>query len=101
MFYRRCSRINFVRIFITYLLKNTSGLVLLDIKLVTMYVELKVFRPLFSALLIFQPDGECDLVSQGVLIGIGRYPVQTPLGARPGLRTQPRYQSPDDLRLET
>ena len=31
---------------------------------------------------------------------IGRFPVQTPLGARPGLGTQPRYEAPGDLRAE-
>ena len=28
------------------------------------------------------------------------FPVQTPLGARPGLRTQPRYEAPSDLRVK-
>ena len=31
---------------------------------------------------------------------IGRFPVQTPLGARPGLGTQPHYEAPGDLRIE-
>ena len=30
----------------------------------------------------------------------GRFPVQTPLGARPGLGTEPRYEVPGDLRVE-
>ena len=33
-------------------------------------------------------------------IRIGRFPVQTPLGARPGLGTQPRYEAPGDLRVK-
>ena len=28
---------------------------------------------------------------------IGRFPAQTPLGPRPGLGTQPRYEAPSDL----
>ena len=35
-----------------------------------------------------------------VIVRIGRFPVQTPLGARPGLGTQPRYEVPGDLRVE-
>ena len=31
---------------------------------------------------------------------MGRFPVQTPLGARPGLGTQLRYEAPGDLRVE-
>ena len=31
---------------------------------------------------------------------IGRFPVQTPLVARPGLGTQPRYVAPGDLQLK-
>ena len=29
-----------------------------------------------------------------------KVPVQTPLGARPGLGTQPHYEAPDDPRVE-
>ena len=36
----------------------------------------------------------------GVPIRIGRFPVQTPLGARLGLGTQPRYEAPGDLWVE-
>ena len=38
----------------------------------------------------------------GTLIGIriGWFPVQTPLGARLGLRTQAHYEAPGDLRVE-
>ena len=36
----------------------------------------------------------------GVTIRIGRFLVQTPLGARPGLGTQPRYEAPGDLWVE-
>ena len=28
---------------------------------------------------------------------VGRFPVQTPLGARPGLGTQPCYEDPGDF----
>ena len=31
---------------------------------------------------------------------LGRFPVQNPLGARPGLGTQPRYEAPGDLQVE-
>ena len=31
---------------------------------------------------------------------IGRFAVQTPQGARPGLGTQPRYEVPNDFRVE-
>ena len=31
---------------------------------------------------------------------IGRFPNQIPLGARPGLGTQPRYEATGDLRVE-
>ena len=31
---------------------------------------------------------------------IGRFPIQTPLRAQPGLGTQPRYESPSSLRIE-
>ena len=36
--------------------------------------------------------GERDKVSEGVVFRIGTYPVQTLLGARLGLVTQPRYK---------
>ena len=35
-----------------------------------------------------------------IRIRIGRFPIQTPLGAQPGLGTQPRYKAPGDLRVE-
>ena len=35
-----------------------------------------------------------------VTIRIGRFPVQTPLGARLGLGTQPCYEAPGDLWVE-
>ena len=35
----------------------------------------------------------------GVTIRIGRFPVQTQLGAQLGLGTQPRSEAQDDLRL--
>ena len=44
--------------------------------------------------------GESGLVGQGFVVRIGRFPVQTPLGARPGLGAQPRYEAPGDLRVE-
>ena len=37
-------------------------------------------------------NAERDKVSKGVVFRIGTYPVQTPLGTRPGLGTQPRYE---------
>ena len=40
---------------------------------------------------------ESSLVGEGIVIRIGRFPVQTPLGARPGLGTQLRYEDPGDL----
>ena len=33
-------------------------------------------------------------------IGIGRLPVQNPVGARPGLMNQSRYEAPGDLWVE-
>ena len=33
-------------------------------------------------------------------VTIGRFLVQSPLGARPGLGTQPRYEAPGDLRVK-
>ena len=36
----------------------------------------------------------------GVTIRIGRFLVQTPLGTRLGLGTQPRYEAPGDLWVE-
>ena len=36
----------------------------------------------------------------GVVIRIGRFPVQTPLGAQPGLGTQPHYKAARDLLVE-
>ena len=35
-----------------------------------------------------------------ILLGIGKYPVQTPLGAQMGLGSQPRYEAPGDLELK-
>ena len=43
---------------------------------------------------------ESGLVGSGVVVRIGRFLVQTPLGARPGIGTQPRYEAPGDLRVE-
>ena len=43
---------------------------------------------------------ESGLVGQGGVIRIGRFLVQTPLGARPGLGTQPRFEAPADLRAK-
>ena len=42
----------------------------------------------------------CGIVSSGVTIRIGRFPVQNSLGALPGLWTQPSYESTRDLWLE-
>ena len=44
--------------------------------------------------------GESGLVGSGAAVRIGRFPVQTPLGARLGLGTQPRYEAPGDPRVE-
>ena len=44
--------------------------------------------------------GMIDLVDEGVAIEIGRFPIQTPLGARPGLGSQPRYEAPGNLRVK-
>ena len=44
--------------------------------------------------------GDCGLVGQGVAIGIGRFLVQTTLGARSSFGSQLRYEAPDDLRVE-
>ena len=44
---------------------------------------------------VFHPS-----LMQGIGIRIGRFSVQTPLSARPGLGTQPRYEVPGDLRVE-
>ena len=43
---------------------------------------------------------EGDLVGQGVVIRIGRFPVQTPLGTQPGLGTQPRCEAPGYIRVK-
>ena len=37
---------------------------------------------------------------QGISIRIRRFPVQTPLGARPVLGAQPHYEAPGDLQVE-
>ena len=39
-------------------------------------------------------------MGKGVVIRIGRVLVQTPLGARPGLGTQPRFEAPSNLKVE-
>ena len=44
--------------------------------------------------------GKSGLVGEGVGIRIGRFAVQTPLGARPGLGIQHRYEAPGDLWVE-
>ena len=44
--------------------------------------------------------GESRLLDWGVVIRIGRFPVETPLGTWPGLETQSRYEAPDELQLE-
>ena len=44
---------------------------------------------------------ESFLVGQGVVIGIGRCPDETLLGAQSVWETQIRYEAPVDLRFET
>ena len=39
-------------------------------------------------------------MGQGTVIRIGRFSIQIPLGAPPGLGIQPRYEAPGDLRVE-
>ena len=41
-----------------------------------------------------------SLFKLGIVIRIGRFLVQTPLGARPGLGTQPRYKIPGNHQVE-
>ena len=40
------------------------------------------------------------LISKGVTIKTGRFPVQTLLDVRPSLGTQPHYKTPSKLRVE-
>ena len=47
-----------------------------------------------------QCNGESGLVGSVIIIGIGKFPVETPIGARPNLGTQPRYQTLGDLWVE-
>ena len=44
--------------------------------------------------------GESGLLGKGVVIRIARFPVQTPLGTWPGLKTQPCCEAPGDLQIE-
>ena len=44
--------------------------------------------------------GESGLVGQGIVLRTGRFPVQTPVGAWPGLGTQPHYEAPGDPWVE-
>ena len=39
-------------------------------------------------------------VAQWVKVRVGRFLVQTTLGARPGLGTEPHYKAPGDIRVE-
>ena len=43
---------------------------------------------------------EFDIFVSEVTIRIGSFPVQTPLGARLGLGTQPPYEAPGDFQVE-
>ena len=43
---------------------------------------------------------QSGLVGEGVVVRMGRFPVQTPLGAQLGLGTQPCYEAPGDLEVE-
>ena len=47
----------------------------------------------------FLEMGGNGLVGQGIAIRIGRFLVQTPLGAQPGLETQPHYKAAGDLQV--
>ena len=40
------------------------------------------------------------LVGKGIQIRIGRFPIQTPLGDRLGLGTQPRYEAHGNPRVK-
>ena len=42
---------------------------------------------------------ENGLVGQGIAIRIGRFLVQTPLGAQPGLEAQPPYKAAGELHV--
>ena len=44
--------------------------------------------------------GYIMLVGSGIVVRIGRFLVQTPLGTRLGLGTQPHYKLPGDLRVK-
>ena len=44
---------------------------------------------------------ENGLVGYGIAIRIGRFLVQTSLGAQPSFGTQPRYEAPGDLRVKS
>ena len=39
-------------------------------------------------------------MGSGIVIRVGRFPVQYQLGARPDLRTQPRHEASGSLRVE-
>ena len=43
---------------------------------------------------------ECGVVFYDVVIRSGRFPVQTPVGAQPGIGTQSYYEAPGDLPVE-
>ena len=43
---------------------------------------------------------ESGVVFYDVVIRSGRFLVQTPVGAQPGLETQSYYEAPGDLRIE-
>ena len=45
-------------------------------------------------------SGQTSVVVRiGIVVRIGRLPVQTPLGTRMDLGTHPRYEDPGDLRV--
>ena len=47
-----------------------------------------------------KPFRESEWPSEGIVIRTGRFLVQNPLCARPGLGTQPGYEVPGDLWVE-
>ena len=45
-------------------------------------------------------ESESGIVGWDVAIRIGKFPIQTPLDARPGLGTQPHYEAPGGIKVQ-